>query len=450
MDITHQVVAATQRGRQKIRALAVLGLLTAVYTIGYIDRQVLNLLVQPIKQSFNLTDVQVSLLQGLGFSGGYLLFSPLFGRWVDLGNRRNVMACATGAWSLCTAMTGIVRSYSGLLAARFGLGCAEAAIAPASWSLIADLFEERHLPLAFGVFFLAPYVGGGLALLLGGSIVSAAATWNLSSIRWLANAAPWQLVFVVVSVPGMIAAALLLLAREPSRRRRSLDSARAPALRQTFAQLWQERGFFGNFYLGMACTIVPLYAFSAWMPGFLMRRFAAPIQQVGSEWGLITLLAGCAGMLSGPLLAAALRRGGISSTEIRLPVVCALGIAACCVGLHFCTTLNQALLVAGIVIYFNSAPLALAAAALQQVSSANLRGTTAALYSVIVMISGLAVAPTLVALLTDWVFHDETRVGDSLQWVCGVAGAAGAFLLIRSLQPYARLRTPATVARQER
>jgi MFS family permease len=447
MDINHQIVAATTRRWRQIRALAVLGLLTAVYTIGYIDRQVLNLLVQPIKQSFNLTDVQVSLLQGLGFSGGYLLFSPLFGRWADVGNRRNVMAYATGAWSLCTAMAGAVRGYYGLLAARFGLGCAEAAIAPASWSLIADLFEERHLPFAFGVFFLAPYMGGGLALLLGGSIVSAAATWNLSSIPWLAGAATWQLVFMLVSVPGVIAAAALFLVREPQRRKQQLDPARAPSLGQTFAQLWRNRGFFGNFYLGMACTIVPLYAFSAWMPGFLMRRFDAPIQQVGSQWGLITLIAGCAGMLSGPILAAALRRGGISSAEIRLPVVCALGIATSCVVLHFCTTLNQALLIAGVVIYLNSAPLALAAAALQQVSSATLRGTTAALYSAIVMISGLAVAPTLVALLTDWVFQDETRVGDSLQWVCGVAGAAGALLLMRTLRPYAHMRTSATATR---
>jgi MFS family permease len=443
MDIHHQSVAATTRYPRQIRALAVLGLLTAVYTVGYIDRQVLNLLVQPIKQSFNLTDVQASLLQGLGFSSGYLLFSPLFGRWVDVGSRRNVMAFATGAWSSCTAMAGIVRSYSGLLAARFGLGGAEAASAPASWSLIADLFEERHLPFAFGVFFLAPYLGGGLALLLGGSIVSAATTWNLSSIPWLANAAPWQLVFMVVSVPGLLSAGLLLLVREPPRRRRQPDSARAPSLGQTFAQLWQDRGFFGNFYLGMACTIVPLYAFSAWMPGFLMRRFAAPIQQVGSQWGLITLIAGCAGMLSGPLLAAALRRKGIGSAEIRVPVVCAGGIAACCLVLHFCTTLNQALLLAGMVVYFNSAPLALAAAALQQVSDANQRGTTAALYSVIIMISGVAIAPTLVAVLTDWVFQDERRVGDSLQWVCGVAGTAGAVLMMRSLRPYARMRSTA-------
>jgi MFS family permease len=128
VDIDGQIVAATTRRWRQIRALAVLGLLTAVYTIGYIDRQVLNLLVQPIKQSFNLTDVQISLLQGLGFSGGYLLFSPFFGRWADVGNRRNAMAYAAGAWSLCTAMAGAVRGYYGLLAARFGLGCAETAM----------------------------------------------------------------------------------------------------------------------------------------------------------------------------------------------------------------------------------------------------------------------------------------------------------------------------------
>jgi MFS transporter, Spinster family, sphingosine-1-phosphate transporter len=422
----------------------ILLLLTAAYTVGFLDRQVLNLLVQPIKQSFGLSDVQVSLLQGLGFSCGYLLLSPVFGKWVDSGSRRTIMATATGTWSLFTALAGCARGFYGLLAARVGLGGAEAGIAPACWSLISDLFEERHWPFAFSIFFLAPYVGGGLALLLGGLIVEAAAGWDFSGWPALAAAAPWQWVFFAVSIPGLVVAGLLLLIREPSRRSRREENAQPPKWTEVFRVLWRDRGFFANFYIGMACAIIPLYAFPAWMPGFLMRHFATSIHQVGSAWGTITLIAGSMGMLSGPVIGASMRKRGIAMTELRLPIACALGLAASCIALHFCTRLNAALAAAGCAIFINSAPLALAATALQRASAPRMRGTTAALYSIVVMISGLAAAPTLVALLTDYVFRDEGRVGDSLEWVCGMSALTGAVLLWRATRHYVRLESAAS------
>ncbi len=112
-----------------------LGVLTLAYTIGYIDRQVLNLLVQPIKADLALSDVQVSLLQGFAFTAGYLIFTPLFGRWVDLRSRRTTLAVATAVWSAFTALFGLVHTFPLLLAMRFGLGAAEAG---ADASLVVD------------------------------------------------------------------------------------------------------------------------------------------------------------------------------------------------------------------------------------------------------------------------------------------------------------------------
>src|ERR1700722_1070976 len=160
----------------------VLALLTLAYTVGYIDRQVLNLLVQPIKSDLGLSDVRISLLQGLGFSAGYLLLTPVFGRWVDVAPRRTILVSATAAWSFCTALAGVARNFQLLLTIRFGLGSTEAALTPASWSLISDVFDDRKLARAFSLFLAAPYFGGGLALLMGGWILQAAKTWDVSAI----------------------------------------------------------------------------------------------------------------------------------------------------------------------------------------------------------------------------------------------------------------------------
>jgi MFS transporter, Spinster family, sphingosine-1-phosphate transporter len=422
-----------------VRPYLVLSVLTLASTFGYIDRAILNLLVQPIKASFGLSDVQISLLQGLGFSSGYLLLTPLFGRWVDVARGRVPLACATAAWSVATALCGTAQSFRGLLALRFGIGCAEAGLTPASWSIIGELFDTRKLAVAFGIFFLAPYLGAGFALLLGGGILAHAASWDVSGILLLKHAAPWQLVFLIIGSPGVVVALLILLVTRPERGMRAEAAPRSLPLAEVFGTMMRQKEFYGYFYFGMALIIIPLYAFPSWMPTLLTRRFGMPIAQVGSHWGAITLAAGCGGMLCGPTLGALLRRWGYRDASIRVPIVCAISLALCCVALHLSTSLNVALMVAGFAVFFNSAPLALAASALQTVTPERMRGMTASIYAIIAMVTGLAIAPTLVAILSDWVFRDEARVGDSLVIVCGAAAVLGAILLARCRGAFLRL-----------
>ncbi|MNP58863.1 L-galactonate transporter [compost metagenome] len=131
-------------------------LLTFAYTVAFIDRQVLNLLVDPIKQDMFLSDVQISLLQGLAFMVAYVAFGPLFGRWVDTGKRRNVLVLGVALWSGFTVLCGMSQEYWQLFLARAGVGAAEACLAPAGWSLIADYFSRQRLPRAMSIFMLGP------------------------------------------------------------------------------------------------------------------------------------------------------------------------------------------------------------------------------------------------------------------------------------------------------
>jgi MFS transporter, Spinster family, sphingosine-1-phosphate transporter len=414
----------------------ILFVLTLAYTMGYIDRQILNLLVQPIKATLGLSDLQISLLQGLGFSSGYVIFTPLFGRWADIASRKWILASAATVWSGFTALCGIAFGFPVLMAARLGLGSAEAAVTPTSWSILGDAFDDESLPRALSVFFFAPYAGGGLALLLGGALLELTSHASLSGIPWIGTAAPWQTVFILVALPGLVIAAFVALLRDPTRRTyrgRSLDLM---PMREALRRMRHQWAFYGNFYFGMALLMVPMYALPAWLPAHVMRTFAIPLHEVGYQWGLITLVAGPSGIFMGPWVSRWLGRVGYKDAAIRLPVGAAFAVLLSCALLYVATGPRMALLAAGITVFCLCIPMASAASALQLFSHPGMRGMTASIYSLIVMVTGLGLAPTAVAFLTDRVFHDEARVGDSLAIICGGAALVGAILMARCAKVY--------------
>lgn len=426
-----------------------LAVLTMIFSVGFIDRQVLNLLVQPIKTSYGLDDLQVSLLQGVAFSIAYLLASPLFGRWVDMAGRRNILLGCLVLWSGFTALCGFARGFTSLFAARSVVGAAEAGLTPAAWSMLSDSFDDEKLGRAMSIYNIGPYVGGGLALLLGGAVLHQAETWDVSHIPLLSHAEPWQLTFMIVGAIGLLCALILLAVREPLRRGGGRDDAAVP-LAQAGRIIRVNRRFYGTFYVGMALGIIPIYAFPAWLPALATRQFHVPIAQVGLNYGLVTLITGTLGVLCGPLIASILRRLGTRDENLRLGVLTNLIVFACCIALFVRPSYMALLVTGGCASFFYSMPTATAAAALQTVTPNRMRGLITSIYIVIVTLMGLAVAPVLVAFFTDKVFHDEVRVGDSLAIVCGVATLGAAATLAASLGAYRRLLddpitlTPAT------
>ncbi len=414
--------------------------LTLTFSVGFIDRQILNLLVQPIKTDFSLSDIEISLLQGASFSIAYLMMSPVFGRWVDMAGRRNILLGCVLVWSGFTALCGFARGFFSLFVARSGVGAAEAGLTPASWSLLSDSFDGPRLARAMSIYNMGPYLGSGFSMLLGGLILHWAG--GIDSRDWplLGGLAPWQLTFVVVSSFGLLCAALLLVIREPARGAVECAPVAALTLGQAGHILWQNRAFYGHFYIGMALAIIPIYAFPAWLPALMMRQFAVPIAEVGVSYGLVSLVGGSAGVLAGPTFANWLQRAGFRDANMRLGVFSGIAVFVCCVALYFRTSAAMVLALGGIIAFFYSIPTALAATALQIVTPNRMRGLASSIYIVTVTLMGLGVAPVLVAVLTDKLFRDEARVGDSLAMVCGVAALSSMIALYRCLAPYRRLQ----------
>ena len=422
----------------RFRPWIALAILTSLYTAAFIDRQVLNLLVDPIKRSLSITETQFSLLQGLAFMLSFALLSPVAGRLVDRLNRPMLLAGAALTWSLFTIACGLADSFTALFLARVGLGAAEAFITPGGWSFLASLFDRRRLPRALSIYLMAPYIGGGLALIFGGLLIDAAPTL---AVRFplLAPFEPWQRVFVVIGVPGILLALLALLLREPRQAGGGGAAIQRQVLplRQAFGFLWEGRKFFLRFSLAMACVDMALYALPAWMPAVLIRSFGADPTRTGIDFGTVALVTGIGGVLSGPfvgrLLAARFGdRGLLLVTQFS-----AIGLVVAGAFLLVAGSYGGGLVAAAIISIFFTLPQATAAAALQIASRDDTRGLVTALYTFIVALVGLAIAPTLVALLTDHLFGDPKRVQHSLSIVL-IGSALLGFWLTRSAIPHFR------------
>jgi MFS family permease len=445
------MVDQAPNGRTGLRASPwfTLAVLTFIFSIGFIDRQVLNLLVPPIKKSFGLSDLQISVLQGAAFSGAYLLMSPVFGRLVDVSTRRNILFPCVIVWSAFTALCGFAGGFFSLFAARSVVGAAEAGMTPAGYSMLSDSFDEKRLGRAMSIYSIGTYLGSGLALLLGGLVLRSAETWDVSGIPLLSNLEPWQLTFLVVGSIGIPCALLLLLVHEPQRRGEA--AASVMSLGEAKRVLGRERRFYGLFYLGMSLSIVPVYAFPAWLPALATRQFNIPVSQVGIDYGIIVLITGTAGVLCGPTVADWLRRTGVRDQNLRLVVFTNLLVLAACVALAFRPSYTSVLVIGGFASFFYSMPTPMAAAALQIATPNRMRGLITSIYIVIITIMGLGIAPVLVAFFTDKIFGDEARVGDSLALVCGASTLAAAITLFLCLPAYRHLldRVQAGFEREE-
>ncbi|AQH04371.1 MFS transporter (plasmid) [Burkholderia sp. KK1] len=438
--------ARTRPSRDRVahdsgRAWYILSILTLAYSLAYIDRQILNLLVEPIKHSLAISDTQLSLVQGFAFIAAYLAASPLFGRLVDVTNRRNLLLVSICLWCAFTALCGKADTYQELFLARLGVGASEACVFPLALSMIADCFSASRIPRAMSIFILGPMLGGGLSLVAGGFVIQFARAFH-EQFPVLAQFQTWQLAFVIVGLPGMLFALLVLLTvREPVRS--SVMSEREDEREYTTgasaAYLWQRRGFYARILLGVGMLAIVVLGMPAWMPTYLIRTHGLPAALVGFRFGALVVSFGIAGALTGPWIARQLEKRGYEDAPLRTAAMSMIPMLLCCASIPFAPGVTGALAAAAGTVFFFSLPTGCMGAALQIVAPSRMRGTVGAIYSFVAQLIGFGAGPTLIALLTDRGFHDPKMVGHSIAIVCAIAAALAAWLLLSALPHYRRL-----------
>jgi predicted MFS family arabinose efflux permease len=268
----------------------VLALLTVVFVINFIDRQVLSVLIEPIKRELHLTDTQLGLLSGLAFALFYVTFAVPIARLADRKSRRNLITICMIVWSSMTALAGAALNFGHLLVTRIGVAIGEAGCVAPSHSILSDYFRPETRPLALSIYSAGASVGIFLGLLGGG---------------YLAEAVGWRQTLVVVGLPGIVVALVVLLTlREPVRGMSLPAPVAAPVRTHFWADLDSliKRRTLLLIALAGGFQSMVTYGVANWLPAFFMRAHGMSVSNVGASLAVINgLLAGLGAIIGGGL-----------------------------------------------------------------------------------------------------------------------------------------------------
>jgi MFS family permease len=418
----------------------VVGVLTLVYVFSFIDRQILNLLVREVRRDLQITDTQVSLLMGFGFAFFYAIFGIPLGRLADRRSRRSIVAVGFVFWSIMTAGCGLARNFWQMLLFRMGVGVGEASLSPAAYSLISDYFPKERRATAISVYSMGIYIGSGLAFLLGGLVIRLVQGRDAWTLPLIGQTRPWQVIFFMVGLPGVLLALLMYTVREPLRRGMKAAGGAGGSAQASLGEVWRYISLNGKTFVchtvGFALLSFSSYGTSAWAPTMFVRNHGWPASQAGIVYGLVVGIFATLGVVAGGWVSDRMTQRGYRDATMRVGLY--VSVAWFPVGLLYPIVPDPWLAVAFLIpsAFLASAPFGVAPAAIQLIMPNEMRGQASAIYLFVVNLIGLGIGPTVVALTTDYVFHDDNKVNYSILIVSTLAHVAATLLLWRGLKPF--------------
>ena len=403
-----------------LRAWTVVLLLLGAYTVSLIDRQVLSLLVEPIKASLDITDTQLSLLHGLAFAIFYTLFGIFIGRAVDRRNRRNIIVMGMTLWCIATVACGLANSFTGLFIARMFVGVGEATLSPAAYSMIADYFPPEKRGRAISVFSMGVFAGSGLALIAGGAAIEGVKHYADTPLPLIGTYESWQLAFFAVGAPGLLLATLILLVREPARREVSDEGA---GVSETLAFFRRKGPALATMVVAFGANGLINFGLAGWAPTYFIRVFGYTAGEIGALYGALLMICGSAGIWVGGWLSDRLTQRFGKGAALGVMRVAALLMIPSLVTFGLAATPTVALVALGVTCFTLGLPTGLAPVALYAITPNQFRGQVTALYLFSVTLIGMMLGSTLIALGTDYLFGSDDAVGKSLALVASCAAA---------------------------
>ncbi len=380
-----------------VRPHLALFLLTVVYAFNFIDRQILVILQEPIKQDMGLSDTQLGLLSGFSFALVYVLAGIPIAYLADRGNRRNIIAIALTVWSGMTAISGLAQNYTHLLLARIGVGLGEAGGSPPSHSMISDYYAPEHRGKAMSFYSTGIYIGILFGFALGGI---------------LADELGWRMAFFVVGIPGVLfAGVLMLLLKEPVRGNWDVgaDKNAKASFKETLSFLMTRKSFWFA-ALGTAMMSYKSYGNGNFMPSFLYRLHDMSLSEIGFTLALVSGVAGAVGTFMGGVLADKL---GAKDKRWYLWTPMWGAIIALPLGIYVLLTLNTQSLVIALVLSTITSTLYLGPciAISHALVPPHMRAMTSAVLFFILNMIGLGLGPLITGLLSDWFTAQHGVVG---------------------------------------
>lgn len=386
-----------------------LALLTLTYFFSYMDRQILSILLEPIRADLKLNDIQLGLLTGLAFALFYATLGIPVARLADRGNRRNIVVASLAVWSLFTALCGLAANFWQLLAARIGVGIGEAGSSPPSHSMIADLYPPARRAGAMAIYSSGVVLGGGFGTLIGG---------------WLAKEYGWRIAIVAVGLPGLLLAGIVwALVVEP--RRGLSEPARAmpadqPPLGAGFRTIWADPA---ARHLVMAVTLTSLigYALTSFGPSYYIRSFGVDVKTVGLVLGpLVAVVGTVSGVVGGIVADRWARRRGLHVQSWLVAILKTIALPFL-IALYLAPSFWSAVGFYAVAVLFQSSYLGPSFALIQGLAPMRLRAMWAAITLLVINLIGLGLGPTAIGVLSH--FYRPMLGEESLRWAL-LTGAA--------------------------
>lgn len=401
-----------------------LALLALIYVFSFIDRNVIAIVMEPIRQEFGVSDTMMGLLSGIAFASLYALISLPMGQLADSGyNRRNIIAVCCALWSLATMLCGAVAQFWQLMLARMSVAVGEAGGMAPSVSMVSDLYPKNRRSLAISVMMLGPHIGLLAAMVLGG---------------WIAQNFGWRYVFLVFGAPGLLLALCLwLFTKDPRENQtRIFETPVQDDDAPFFTRLNEIIRIPGMFWLCLASGLAGVagYGFGIWLPSFMVRHWDISLTVAGLSFGLASgLFAACGSLFAGWYCDK--KTSHDKRWQIRLPIIglvvsfpFALMFLFAPSELMFqvgSVSIPSAIVLIVFFSFFNSWWPTLSYAAVSHLTTQRQRATGAAVLNLFVTLCGAGLGPFLTGMLSD-VF---SGYGEARGLAIGLAITLSFFLL---------------------
>ena len=404
------------------------------YIFSFIDRQILALMIEPIKADLNLSDTQFSLLHGLAFSLFYAFMGLPLAYLADRFSRPKIIAVGIVFWSIATALCGLSKSFIQLFFSRMGVGVGEATLSPAAYSMFSDMFSKDKLGRAVAVYSSGSFVGGGIAFLVGGYVIGLLKNMSLIEVPLLGAIKAWQMAFILVGLPGVFIGLLFVLTvRDPQRKGQRLDAqghVEKTSMKKAFKFIKKHRTTFGCHYFGFTFYAMALYCLISWTPAFYMRKYGLTPTEAGYMLGTVMLVANTLGVFCAGWLNDWFIQKGRKDAPMITGV---MGIVGLIIPMIVFTQVSELWLSVALLVpamFFASFPMPISTTAMQMLAPNQIRAQISAVFLLISNLVAVGIGTTLVALMTDKIFGNPLMVGMSLS-IVGACSCVMAFILLK-------------------
>jgi MFS family permease len=376
--------------------------LVLCYFMYFVDRNILTLLVAPVRRDLGINDSQMGILQGYSFSVLSGIMAIPFGWYADRKSRRNVLIFGLAFWGLSTVASGFTTSFTQLLLTRMGLGVGEAALAPAAFSLISDYFPKSRRGRAVGVYGIGGFGGIGLSYLIGGAVLATFRGVDTVSLPVIGATSLWHAAFMVVGAITLVLAALLLTVREPPR----IDSARQmvaagePFFRY-FKQHWVSFTLVMGGYLCLGFCAIGWFA---WLPTYFIREFKMAPIAAGVQVGIVTTASGVLGAVAGGYIADWMTRRNLRGGKLLTLTLMFVMWIPCAFGIWASNDPMISLVCVFVFTFMDGIGFMQYGNVMQEMFPAHLRARSIAAWGICTAVLSYGLGPLAFGLATDYVF----------------------------------------------